>query len=161
MISILNTPLIGSHETNTNLPASTVQICDLPVFCEDEDEFERSVYVRSLPFCFHFIIQNFENQYYFSQEGTLNKKPKPKQKETTVLAESMVRVADTFSHYLADKNIQLENQPPPPANHLGLKHYHMWANYDKMIEKLDDNAIQDLNMELMILIGNIVKKNRQ
>lgn len=66
----------------------------------------------------------------------------------------MDEMAQSISHFLASKST-------PFIPNTQLKHYEMWANYDKMISKLDDESIEDLNIELMTVIGNAVKAHRQ
>lgn len=67
-------------------------------------------------------------------------------------------MAQTFSSYLQKK---AEPELAVPKNtQAPLKHYEMWANYDKMIAKLDEDAVNDLNIDLMQVIGGAVKAYR-
>lgn len=40
-----------------------------------------------------------------------------------------------------------------------LKHYAMWANFDKLISKLNDEEVEDLNIGLVVRIGEDREQN--
>lgn len=71
---------------------------------------------------------------------------------TVLLAHSVTSFFDKKSN---PEDVESKNTQAP------LKHFEMWANYDKMITKLDDDAIVDLNIELMQVIGTAVKNYRK
>lgn len=68
------------------------------------------------------------------------------------LAESVVQIASSFTNFL-DKHETSTEKP--------LKYYAMWANLDKLVSKLDDDTVDDLNVEITALIGAALKKKRE
>lgn len=68
-------------------------------------------------------------------------------------------MANSFSSYVQCKAI-----PPPQQTESSakptLKHIEMWTNFDKLVSKLDDEAVDDLNIDIMNLIGAAIKKKR-
>lgn len=48
----------------------------------------------------------------------------------------------------------------PQTTRPPLKHYEMWAHFEKMIEKLDDDDIADLNFEITKVVHDAVKEAR-
>lgn len=71
---------------------------------------------------------------------------------------SMATMASSISNFLETRagtssSGQPSMQPP-------LKHYTMWANFDKLISKFDDEEVSDLNIDLMVIIGQAIRKKR-
>lgn len=69
-------------------------------------------------------------------------------------------MANSFPSYVQCKAI-----PPPQQIELvsakpTLKHIEMWTNFDKLVSKLDDEAVDDLNIDIMNLIGAAINKKR-
>lgn len=81
-------------------------------------------------------------------------KPKPKPKE--VLTESFSNMANSFSSYLTTKSTVAQPVVQPQ-----LKHHTMWAHFDQMISKLDDESVEDLNIDIMKVIGDALKAHRK
>lgn len=75
------------------------------------------------------------------------------------MSDSIASLAHSVTSYF-DKRSNPEVVEPKNTQ-APLKHFEMWANYDKMIAKLDDDAIVDLNIELMQVIGTAVKNYRK
>lgn len=88
------------------------------------------------------------------QGDVLMTSSKPKQKD--VVSQSFATMANSFSSYLATKSTEL-----PSEKTTQLKHYAMWSHFDVMISKFDDDAIEDLNIDIMKLIGDAIKAQRQ
>lgn len=63
------------------------------------------------------------------------------------IAENISSLTTTFSIFLEKR--EKPNQTPP------LKHFAMWANFDSLVSKLND----DIN--ITNLIGSALKKNRE
>lgn len=69
------------------------------------------------------------------------------------LADSVSMMANTFSSYLTYK-------AEPQATLPKLKYIEMWSNFDRMVSKWDENEVDDLNIDIMNLIGAAIKKKR-
>lgn len=78
-----------------------------------------------------------------------------KAKKKDEFTESMSTLAHNFSDYLAKQETTTAAQVQPP-----LVNYPIWANYDRMTRDFDEDAMVDLNMQLMVVIGNAVKEQR-
>lgn len=65
----------------------------------------------------------------------------------------MAEVAQSLSNFL-EKRSQAAKEPE-------LKYQTMWANFDRMLSKLDDDTVEDLNIEITNLIGAAIKRKRQ
>lgn len=68
-------------------------------------------------------------------------------------------MANSISSFVQCKAIPPPQQTENPAKPT-LKHMEMWANFDKLVSKLDDDAVDDLNVDIMSLIGAAIKKKR-
>lgn len=135
------TSSMDSFEVVDNIYVSKLGTNNLMIFL---NENERSnFYVQYL-----IVVVFFSN----FQDGVL-KKPKSTNKED--IAGSFATMANTFSNYLVNKGATTSEHTQP------LKYQTMWAHFDKMINKLDDDAIEDLNFDIMKLIGDAIKKQRQ
>lgn len=69
-------------------------------------------------------------------------------------------MANSFSSYLQYKSVPMQQQIEP-ASKSPLKYMEMWANFDKLVSKLDENAVDELNIEITNLIGAALKKKRE
>lgn len=64
----------------------------------------------------------------------------------------MAQVANSLNNFL-EKRDQATKEP-------GLKYQTMWANFDRMVSKLDEDTVEDLNVDIKNLIGAALKKKR-
>lgn len=76
-----------------------------------------------------------------------------KQKKKDRIAENISTLTSKFSNYLEQRDTA---KPTPP-----LKHFSMWANFDSLASKLNDDEIEDLNIDITNLIGTALKKSRE
>lgn len=42
-----------------------------------------------------------------------------------------------------------------------LKYFEMWSNFDRLVSKLDEDTVDDLNVDIMNLVGAAIKKKRE
>lgn len=95
----------------------------------------------------HFILQD------------KTEKRMSKSKSNDVLSESFATMANSFNTYLSDKqpvqSVQTQSQQIAP-----LKHVEMWTHFDKLVTKLNDEEIEDLNFEISNVIRDALKKKR-
>lgn len=68
-------------------------------------------------------------------------------------------MANTFSSYMQCKAVPLPQQNETPAVP-AMKYKEMWTNFDRLVSKLDEVAVDDLNIEITNLIGAAIKKKR-
>lgn len=68
-------------------------------------------------------------------------------------------MANTFSSYFQSKAVPMQ-QPIESATKPAMKYMEMWANFDKVVSKLDEDAVDELNIEITNLIGAALKKKR-
>lgn len=76
------------------------------------------------------------------------------------MAESVSDMAHSFSSYMHSKAISSPKQsesPPVPK----LKFIEMWSNFDRLVSKLDEDAVDDLNIDITNLIAAAIKKKRE
>lgn len=66
-------------------------------------------------------------------------------------------MAETFNSYLKNKSSTVQ---PQQFQQAPLQHYEMWANFDRMIAKFDEDEVNDLNVTLTNAIGCALKEKR-
>lgn len=76
------------------------------------------------------------------------------------LAESVSMMANSLSSYVQCKSVPLTKQDESPAKPK-LKYLEMWSNFDRLVGKLDEDDVDDLNIEITNLIGAAIKKKRE
>lgn len=60
----------------------------------------------------------------------------------------------------AESATTVTRETQPQSTRPPLKHYEMWAHFEKMIEKLGENDVTDLNFEITKVIHDAVKQAR-
>lgn len=93
----------------------------------------------------------------FFQNRTLPAKSKEKKDK---IADSLSEMANSFSSYFQTKSVPMQQPIESPAKP-PMKYTEMWANFDKLVSKLDEDAVDELNIEITNLIGAALKKKRE
>lgn len=78
---------------------------------------------------------------------------------TPAKRDNMANMTEKFSAYLEQKATYLSSQAS--VSQPQLKQFGMWANYDKMIAKLDDDDLLDYNIGLMEYTAKFLQEKRQ
>ncbi|XP_055309487.1 uncharacterized protein LOC129573201 [Sitodiplosis mosellana] len=97
---------------------------------------------------------------FFGDDRCYDQTPTTKGKKRDQLAESVSMMANTFSSYFQYKAVP-EQQPMESPVKPTLKYQEMWSNFDKLVSKLDEDTVDDLNIQITNLIGAALKKKRQ
>lgn len=91
-------------------------------------------------------------------DEALETKSKARAKPNVVLSESVSKMASSFSNYLCNK--QPSESQTQRAQQGQLKHHEMWAHFDKLISKLNEEEVEDLNFDLSNVIRATIQKKR-
>lgn len=77
------------------------------------------------------------------------------------LSESVSMMANSLSSYLQYKALPEQQQPNESPTKPTMKYQEMWSNFDRLVSKLDEDDVDDLNIEITNLIGAALKKKRK
>jgi len=100
--------------------------------------------------------------YDFNDTSCYDQTPPPKEKsKPDQLADSVAAVASSFPAYLSHKSKEETLPTPSVANPFELKYWQMWSNLDKLVSKLDEDTVDELNVQFTNIIGAALKKKRE
>lgn len=147
--------MVNVSASTSNQSSSSAQINDSPdVSLVDEDS---SCYVRILLFLLLTFLFNWNELFQSIFIYFIQNQFKSKNKSKSSWTDDISILAASVTNFLGNRKKEVETKQPTQT----LKHYTMWANFDALVSKFDDDDIVVLNIDITNLIESFLKRKRE